>query len=79
MRMDKRITDEIKRHCSQSELARACNVKPQAVSQWFAGVRPIPAKYCAVIEAVTEGEVRAEQLRPDLDWVRTKTGLSVRF
>ena len=49
----------------QSALARACGVRPQAVQQWVAsGV--CPARRAAEIEMVTWGEVRREQLCPDL-------------
>ncbi len=77
--MDPQIVDAILSFCTQAELARACDLKRQAIAQWFKGLRPVPAKYCGVIETVTEGVVKAEQLRPDLQWKRDKTGLYVRY
>lgn len=56
----------------QTELARRISVKPQALSQWIQGVRPIPAQRCADIERETG--VRCEELRPDLVWTRDQNG-----
>jgi DNA-binding transcriptional regulator YdaS (Cro superfamily) len=39
-----------------------------AVSQWKLPGRQVPAEHCPVIERLTEGEVRCEDLRPDVDW-----------
>lgn len=39
-----------------------------AVSQWKLPGRQIPADYCPTIERITNGEVRCEDLRPDMDW-----------
>lgn len=52
---------------SQSALASALNLAPQVVSNW--GRRGnVPADYCPSIERVTNGAVRCEDLRPDVDW-----------
>ena len=38
------------------------------VHQWVKGLRPIAAEHCPRIERATDGMVRCEQLRPDVDW-----------
>lgn len=58
--------------CSQlgglSALARAIKVTPPTVHQWVSGRRPIPVRRCLDIERATSGNVRCEDLRPDVDW-----------
>lgn len=49
---------------SQASLARAIEADPSFVNQWFNEIRPIPIKYCARIEAVTEKKVTRQDLRP---------------
>lgn len=39
------------------------------VSQWAAGVKPVPADRCADIERATAGAVTRRDLRPE-DWHR---------
>jgi DNA-binding transcriptional regulator YdaS (Cro superfamily) len=51
----------------QSELGKACGVWQTAVSNWLKREN-VPAEYCPAIEKATKGEVRCEQLRPDVDW-----------
>jgi len=52
---------------SQSALARAVRVTPAAVTCWI--VRgAIPAEHCPAIERATNGAVRCEDIRPDVDW-----------
>jgi DNA-binding transcriptional regulator YdaS (Cro superfamily) len=46
-------------------LADVCGVTPQAVFKWRKGV---PAERCPAIERATNGQVRCEDLRPDVDW-----------
>lgn len=50
----------------QRQLAVALGVTPGRVSQWL--VDPIKADYCPTIERMTNGAVRCEELRPDVDW-----------
>lgn len=50
-------------------VARICDVRSQAVSQWISQDR-VPPDRCEAIEAATGGAVTCEQLRPDLDWTR---------
>lgn len=35
---------------------------------WFNSDRPFPAEHCLVIERATNGAVRCEELRPDVQW-----------
>ena len=48
--------------------ARALEVSPQAISFWVNGHRTPSAETCIAIERATGGEVKVEQLRPDIDW-----------
>ncbi len=52
---------------SQSALAGALRISPQVVSNWMRRGN-VPADYCPSIERVTHGAVRAEDIRPDVDW-----------
>jgi transcriptional repressor of cell division inhibition gene dicB len=49
---------------SWSALARALGLSPMAVSHWK--TRGVPVERCKAIEAVTDGQVRRHELRPDL-------------
>ena len=53
---------------SQTALAALCGVSKGAVSQWKEKHRRVPAEYCPLIERATAGEVRCEDLRPDIAW-----------
>ncbi len=48
-------------------LANILEVRPPTVYGWKSGTRPIPVRFCARIEAATEGRVTRKDLRPD-DW-----------
>lgn len=52
----------------QAALARILGVRPPTVNQWVKADRPVPAERCPSIERATEGVVRCEDLRPDIDW-----------
>lgn len=52
----------------QVGLARAISVSPGMVYQWVHGLRQVSAERCPDIERATEGAVRCEDLRPDIDW-----------
>lgn len=56
------------RRVTQTELADRLGITQGAVWQWLAGRKPVSAESCIAIERVTEGEVRCEDLRPDIDW-----------
>lgn len=53
---------------SQKALATALGVTKAAVWQWKEGGRQVPAEHCPGIERLTAGQVRCEELRPDVDW-----------
>lgn len=52
----------------QAQLARLLGVTPPTVNQWISGTRQVPAERCPAIERATNGAVRCEELRPDVDW-----------
>jgi DNA-binding transcriptional regulator YdaS (Cro superfamily) len=53
----------------QSALAAAIGVKQQLVWSWLhRGGGRVPAEHCPAIERATNGAVRCEELRPDVDW-----------
>lgn len=52
---------------SQTALAHAVGVVPQVVNNWHRRGN-VPAEYCPRIEKATDGAVRCEELRPDVDW-----------
>lgn len=52
----------------QIELARVLGVTQGAVHQWASGVTKVAVARCIQIEKATQGEVRCEDLRPDVDW-----------
>lgn len=49
-------------------LAEMVNVTPAMVHQWLHGIRQVSAERCPAIERATGGQVRCEDLRPDVDW-----------
>lgn len=53
---------------SAAKLAEAINAFGSDVSNWAAGNRPVPAERCPAIEEATNGLVRCEDLRPDVNW-----------
>ncbi len=55
---------------SQAELSRRIVAATQQVNEWTKGERPIPPARCEQIENATDGAVRCEDLRRDLDWIR---------
>ncbi|OQS36662.1 hypothetical protein B0T40_09715 [Chromobacterium haemolyticum] len=46
-------------------VARRFELTPWAVSKWRSRV---PADRCIELEKLTQGKVRCEDLRPDIDW-----------
>lgn len=53
---------------SNKDLARAIGVSQVIISQWKTGAKQVPAGRCPAIERATNGAVRCEDLRPDVDW-----------
>ena len=52
----------------QTALARLIGIATPTVNQWVKQKRPIPAERCPTIEKATNGAVRCEDLRPDVNW-----------
>ena len=65
--MNKAIEKAISGIGSQQILAKQCGVSQQTVSLWLNGGK-MDVKYIPTIIKATEGKVRAEDLRPDVDW-----------
>jgi DNA-binding transcriptional regulator YdaS (Cro superfamily) len=57
---------------SQAELARRLGVRPQLISQWTKGKRPLPPTRAAQIEELTGGHVTRADLLPNFPWVTTR-------
>lgn len=53
---------------SAASFARSVGVEPAAVSYWISGARNPSIEKCQRIEFVTDGAVRCEDMRPDLNW-----------
>lgn len=49
-------------------LAAVLGIADVHVSLWANNRRPVPIKRCIEIEAITNGEVTCEEMRPDIDW-----------
>lgn len=58
---------------SINKLAMVLGVSKGAVWQWGLPGRKVPAEHCPAIERITGGDVRCEQLRPDVDWAYLRT------
>jgi DNA-binding transcriptional regulator YdaS (Cro superfamily) len=50
----------------QQKMADALGVTQSAISQWKVGGRPLSLRRCVEIQRLTNGAVRAEDLRPDM-------------
>lgn len=65
------IDEAIKFAGGKTALARHINVTPQVVDNWSRRARTggrVPAEYVPDIEKAVAGKVRAEELRPDVNW-----------
>lgn len=51
----------------KAAFARKIGAHTSDLSDWIAGERPIPARYCAAIEQASHGEVTRKDCRPN-DW-----------
>lgn len=51
----------------KAAFARKIGAHTPDLSDWIAGVRPIPVRYCAAIEQTSKGEVTRKDCRP-MDW-----------
>lgn len=61
------LDEAIKIAGGQSALAGLIHVGPQVVNNWIRRGN-VPAEHCPAIEAATNGAVRCEDLRPDVQW-----------
>jgi DNA-binding transcriptional regulator YdaS (Cro superfamily) len=50
-----------------SDFAKRLGVSRNLVYQWVNNIRPVAARHCPRIEALTDGQVTRPELRPD-DW-----------
>lgn len=62
------IQTAISLHGTVTNFAGVLGVSIQAVCFWRDGKRTIPADKCPLIESLTNGAVRCEDMRPDVDW-----------
>jgi DNA-binding transcriptional regulator YdaS (Cro superfamily) len=53
---------------SLKALANELKVTKGAIGQWKIPNRRVPAEHCPTIERLTNGQVRCENLRPDIEW-----------
>lgn len=78
--MRQAIADALRRRSiTQAQLARQIGAHPQAVNQYIRGKRPIPAERAIQIEQALAGDVRVEDLRPDLTFIRDAEGRVVGY
>lgn len=56
-----------KKRGGKAALARAIGAYHSDLSDWIAEKRPIPVRYCSLIEKATEGVVSRKDMRPH-DW-----------
>lgn len=63
-----KLADYLNSCSTGNALAAALGVPDALVSQWKSGTRQIPAARCPAIEKATNGAVRCEDLRSDVDW-----------
>lgn len=49
-----------------TKFASGLGVTPQRVTNWVS--RGVPAEWCPSVEALVDGAVRCEELRPDIPW-----------
>lgn len=58
----------------QSALARTCGVSQAAVGKWLNGAKMDVAHVSSIVKA-TNGEVKPQELRPDVDWETIKKSI----
>lgn len=51
-----------------AKLATAIGMSHSYLGQIRSFRRPLPEKYCPLIERATGGQIRCEDLRPDVEW-----------
>lgn len=55
-------------------IANGIGVSAPAVRHWINGIRGIPLDQCGALEKATNGQVRCEELRNDVQWLRDDAG-----
>ena len=53
---------------SGAALARHLGVTRGAICKASKGMMPVPKSWCPIIELETKGQVKCEDLLPDIDW-----------
>ena len=53
---------------SQGQLAKSVNLSQSAISQYVLGMKRPSAEVAIRIEAATNGQVKVEDIRPDVPW-----------
>ena len=66
MNPDKALSTIVELVGSVNELARLLNVSQPHVSNWIAGRRKIPATKVKILVKLSQGQVTAKDLRPDI-------------
>lgn len=69
----------VERFGGTKQTAEKLRIKQRTVQNWIAAnpdKRTLPkSSVCKTIERVTNGEISADPMRPDLEFVRTKRGM----
>lgn len=60
----------------QAALADGIKVSRQVLNNWVRGRVRVPAEHCPAIERATGGQVRCEELRPDVAWDVVRRGVA---
>lgn len=60
-----------------SSLAKELGISPSYLSQLASGAAPISHSRCIDIEKATNGAIRCEDLRPDVDWAYLRNSANV--
>jgi DNA-binding transcriptional regulator YdaS (Cro superfamily) len=71
------LIDYLTKRGLAASLAKELGVSTVVISQWKTEKRKVPTVRCLEIEKATDGAVRCEDLRPDIDWARS-SGARVR-
>ena len=51
------------------KLSEKMNVQQSTISKWLHSKLPVPIKHAVKIEELTNGKIKAKDLRPDLKWL----------
>lgn len=62
-----------------AKLALLLRIAVPSVSKWAAGTRPVPREHIPAIELATNGQVRCEDLCPDVAWIRDAEGKPFKY